>query len=78
MLTMTHSGLQGAAELVCEFRVYADRLWGDIRVKVTNSTAQSIVIRSIRVIRSSSGTVLNLNGPDTEDRVLSDGLSEDP
>jgi hypothetical protein len=78
MLTMTHSGLQGAADLVCEFRVYADRPWGDIRVKMTNSTAQSIVIRSIRVIKSSGGTVLQLNGPDTEDRVLSDGLSEDP
>jgi hypothetical protein len=78
MLTMTHSGLEGAADLVCEFRVYANRPWGDIRVKVTNSSRQSMVIHSIRVIKSSGGTVLQLNGPDTEDRVLSDGLSEDP
>jgi hypothetical protein len=78
MLTVTHSGLQGAVDLVCEFRVYANRTWGDIRVKVTNSTAQSMVIHSIRVIKSSGGTVLQLNGPDTEDRVLSDSLSEDP
>jgi hypothetical protein len=78
MLTETHSGLQDAADLVCEFRVYADRPWGDIRVKVTNSTAQSVVIHSIRVIKSSGGTVLQLKGPDAEDRVLSDGLSEDP
>jgi alpha-galactosidase len=78
LLTVTHSGLEGAADLVCEFRVYVDRPWGDIRVKVTNSTAQSMVIHSIRVIKSSGGTVLQLNGPDTEDRVLSDGLSEDP
>ena len=78
MLTVTHSGLRGAADLVCEFRVYADRPWGDIRVKVMNSAAQSMVIHSIRVIKSSGGTVLQLNGPDKEDRVLSDGLSEDP
>jgi hypothetical protein len=78
MLTETHSGLQGAADLVCEFRVYADRPWGDIRVKVMNSTAQSMVIHSIRAIKSSGGTVLQLNGPDTEDRVLSDSLTEDP
>jgi hypothetical protein len=78
MLTVTHSGLKGAADLVCEFRVYADRPWGDIRVKVRNSTAQSVVIHSIRVIKSSGGTVLQLNEPDTEDRVLSDSLTEDP
>ncbi len=78
MLTETHSGLPGAADLVCEFRVYANRPWGDIRIKVMNSTAQSVVIHSIRVIKASGGTVLQLNGPDAEDRVLSDGLSEDP
>ncbi|MDR3752440.1 MAG: PKD domain-containing protein [Terracidiphilus sp.] len=78
LLTVTHSGLQDAADLVCEFRVYADRPWGDIRVKVLNSTAQSVVIHSIRVIKSSGNAVLQLNGPGTEDRVLSDGLSEDP
>jgi hypothetical protein len=78
MLTETYSGFEGTADLVCEFRVYADRPWGDIRVKVTNSTAQSVVIHSIRVIKSSGGTVLQLKGPDAEDRVLSDGLSEDP
>jgi alpha-galactosidase len=78
MLTATHSGLEGAADLVCEFRVYADRPWGDIRVKVMNSTAQSMVIHSIRVIKSSGGTELQMNGPDAEDRVLSDGISEDP
>ncbi|MGD0480906.1 MAG: alpha-galactosidase [Terracidiphilus sp.] len=78
ILTVTHSGLEGAADLVCEFRVYADRPWGDIRVKVMNSTAHSVVIHSLRVIKSSGGTVLQLNGPDTEDRVLSDSLTEDP
>src|SRR5271166_627530 len=78
MLTETLSGLQGAADLVCEFRVYADRPWGDIRIKVTNSAAQPVVIHSIRVVKAGGGTVLQLNGPDTEDRVLSDGLSEDP
>jgi len=77
-VTVTHTGLSGKADLVCEFRVYADRPWGDIRVKVMNSTAQPVVIHSMRVIKSSGGTVLNLNGPDTEDRVLSDTFSEDP
>lgn len=78
MLTVTHSGLQGAADLVCEFRVYADRPWGDIRVTVKNSATQPVTIHSIHVIKSSGGTVLNLNGPDAEDRVLSDRFSEDP
>jgi alpha-galactosidase len=77
-LTVTYTGLPGKADLVCEFRVYANRAWGDIQVKVVNSTAQPVVIHSIRVLKSSGGTVLNLNGPDAEDRVLSDRFSEDP
>jgi alpha-galactosidase len=77
-LTVTYTGLPGKADLVCEFRVYANRAWGDIQVKVVNSTAQPVVIQSIRVLKTSGGTVLNLNGPDAEDRVLSDRFSEDP
>jgi len=77
-LTVTHSGLPGKPDLACEFRVYVDKPWGEIRVKVMNSTTQPVVIRSMRVISSSGGTVVNLKGPDSEDRVLSDSLSEDP
>lgn len=74
-LTVTHTGLADKADLVCAFRLYANRPWGDIRVEVRNSTATSKEIRSVHVIQSESG--VQLNGPDAEDRVLSDSFSED-
>jgi alpha-galactosidase len=76
-LTVTHTGLPGMPDLVCDFRLYDDRPWGDIQVSVHNSTSQAIDARAIRVVRSDSTHVLNLNGPDMEDRILSDSFSED-
>ena len=78
LLTVTHSGLAGQPELVCEFRVYENEPWGDIRVTVVNSTGEPIEVRSIRVLRSTFGSVLSLNGPVEDDRILSDSFSEGP
>ena len=33
LLTVTHTGLPGTPDLICEFRVYDDQPWGDIQVK---------------------------------------------
>lgn len=77
MLTVTHTGLPGVPDLVCYFRVYDDKPWGDIKVSVNNSTSKPIEVEAIHVVRSDSGSGLKLNGPDTEDRILSDSFSED-
>jgi len=77
-LTVTHTGLPSSPDLVCEFRVYENQPWGDIRVSVSNTTAASIDIRAIRVVKSSADAILQLNGPPSEDRVLSDDFSENP
>jgi alpha-galactosidase len=76
-LTVTYTGLAGTADLICEFRVYTNRPWGDIRVQVRNTTPKPIEIRSIHVIKSVNGSGVQLNGPDADDRVLSDSFSED-
>jgi hypothetical protein len=78
LLTVTHAGLAGKPELVCEFRVYGNQPWGGIQVTVVNSTGKPIEIRSIRVLKSTSGSVLSLNGPAEDNRILSDSFSEDP
>jgi alpha-galactosidase len=78
MLTVRHTGLAGKADLICEFRAYVDRPWGRLRVKVVNSTKQTVVIHSIHTIRSTPGSTVQLNGPSSEDRILSDRFSEDP
>ena len=78
LLTVTHTGLPGTPDLVCEFRVYEGQPWGDIRVSVSNSTAKAIEVHAIRVLKSNAGAVLQLNGPASQDRVLSDDFSENP
>jgi hypothetical protein len=77
LLTVTHTGLASKPDLICEFRLYRGQPWGDIRVTVRNSTARSIEVNSIRVVKSKLGTAVELNGPASEDLVLSDRFSED-
>ncbi len=76
-LTVTHSGLTDRPDLIGVFRVYKDRAWGDIMVKVVNTTGREISIKAIRTIHTSDGSVVNLDGPASADRILSDSYSED-
>lgn len=77
VLTVTHTGLPGTPDLVCELRVYDNQPWGDIRLSVSNATGGPIEVYALRVLNSNAGAVLNLNGPASEDRVLSDSFTED-
>ncbi|HMH12952.1 MAG TPA: alpha-galactosidase [Edaphobacter sp.] len=77
ILTVTHTGLPTMPDLVSVLRVYDDRPWGDLQVSVHNTTSRPIEVHAIRVIRSDIGRVLNLNGADEQNRVLSDSFSED-
>ncbi len=78
LLTVTHTALPGMPDLVCEFRVYQDQPWGDIQVTVMNSTAETIAVRAIHIVKTSAGDLLQLNGPASADRVLSDNFTENP
>jgi hypothetical protein len=77
MLTVTHTGLSGAPELVCTFRLFRDRSWGELEVKVQNGTDLAISVASIRAVHATGTPAINLNGPDSADRILSDSYSED-
>ncbi len=76
-LTVTHTGLQGMPDLVCILRVYQDQSWGDIEVKVVNTTDRAISVHAIRSLHATDASVVNLNGPASADRILSDSYSED-
>jgi hypothetical protein len=78
LLTVTHTGLPGAPDLICEFRVYDNQPWGDIRVSISNSTGSPIEMHEIRVVKISEGDIVQLNGPASADRVLSDDYTENP
>jgi alpha-galactosidase len=76
-LTVTHTGLSGAPDLVCTLRLFRDRPWGEIEVKVQNGTGRAIFVASISAVHATQAPVINLNGPDSADRILSDSYSED-
>ena len=76
-LVVTHTGLSGAPNLVCTLRLYKDQLWGDIEVKVVNSTDNAIHVQAIRSIHATDAPVISLGGPASADRILSDSYSED-
>jgi alpha-galactosidase len=73
-LTVTHTGLAGRPDLVCVLKVMQDQSWGDIGVKVQNTTDRTIAVKSIRSI---DATAVDLGGPDSADRILADSFSED-
>ena len=77
MLTVTHTGLPGKPDLVCTFRLYHDQSWGDLEVKVLNTTGRVLTVQAIRSIHAKDAPVINLNGPASADRILSDSYSED-
>jgi hypothetical protein len=76
-LIITHTGLPGKPDLVCTIRLYKDQSWGDIAVEVRNRTDRAVSVQAIRSVQTSDSPEINLNGPESTDRVLSDSYSED-
>jgi alpha-galactosidase len=76
-LTVTHTGLASAPDLVCTLRLYRDQAWGDIEVKVVNTTERLISVQAVRTVHATDAPVIDLNGPAADDRILSDSYSED-
>jgi alpha-galactosidase len=76
-LIVTHTGIAGAPDLVCTLRLYRDQAWGDIEVKVVNTTTHLISVQAVRAIHATDAPVIDLSGPAAADRILSDSYSED-
>jgi alpha-galactosidase len=76
-LTVTHTGLAGRPDLICVLRLRRDQPWGDIAVDVRNTTDRTISVQAIRPVHATGGSVIDLGGPASADRILSDSFSED-
>jgi len=76
-LTVTHTGLAGKPDLVCVLSLPRDQSWGEITVKVHNTTDRQISVQSIRSVHTSGAPVVDLGAAASADRVLSDSFSED-
>ncbi len=76
-LIVTHTGLPSKPDLVCTIRLYQEQSWGDVAVEVLNTTDKAVLVQAIRSVQTSASTDIDLNGPESADRVLSDSYSED-
>ena len=75
-LTVTHSGKPTEPDLVCVIRLRSQAVFAEIEVQVRNSTAAPVTVQSIRVLEAVEPFV-DLGGPTSSDRILSDSFSED-
>src|SRR5579863_190746 len=75
-LTITHSGRSGDPDLICLIRLRSQPAFAEIEVEVKNTTGAPVTVQSIRVLDAVQPFV-NLDGPPSADRVLSDSFSED-
>jgi hypothetical protein len=76
-VTVTCSGLDGKPDLAYVLRLYKQRPYGTIQVKVQNSAGKEVTVQAIRSVEAIGEPVLNLGGAQSADRVLSDSFSED-
>lgn len=76
-LTVTHSGLAGEPDLVCHLKIHPESSWAEVEVQVINHENQSFTVQAIRPVEGFGDKMINLGGPESSDRVLSDSLSED-
>jgi alpha-galactosidase len=77
ILTVTHTGVPGLPDLLCIVRLFRDRSWGELEVKVLNTTDKPVSVQAIRAVHASGAPFISLNGPVSADRILSDSYSED-
>jgi alpha-galactosidase len=76
-ITITSSGLQNHPDLACALQIYEGRAFGIIEAEVQNHTGNAVTIQSIRSVEAVGNKIIDLSGPRSADRVLSDSFSED-
>jgi alpha-galactosidase len=76
-ITVTNSGLAGKADLIYVVQLYDKSPYGTLQVTVRNTTEKEVTVQSIRGMEALGEPLLNLGGPASADRVLSDSFSED-
>ena len=76
-LSITNTGLSGQPDLISILRLHPNPSFAEIEVQVRNNTGKTFTVQAIRALEADGDAVINLNGSDVSDRVLSDSFSED-
>jgi len=76
-ITVTSSGLPKLPDLAYTLAIYEGRDFGVIEAEVQNHAGNPVTIQSIRSVEAIGNKIIDLGGPQSADRVLSDSFSED-
>jgi alpha-galactosidase len=76
-ITVLSSGLPELPDLAYTLALYETRHFGAIEVEVQNHNHNAVTVQSIRSVEAFGDNIIDLGGPQTTDRVLSDSFSED-
>jgi alpha-galactosidase len=76
-ITVTSSGLPNLPDLAYTLQIYDGRAFGVVDVEVENHTANALTIQSLRSVEAIGNKIVDLNGVQNADRILSDSFSED-
>ena len=76
-ITVTSSGLPRLPDLAYTLAMYEGRGFGVIEAEIQNHTGNPLAIQSIRSVEGLGSNIIDLDGPQSADRVLSDSFSED-
>jgi len=76
-LTITNTGLAGNPDLICSLRLYSRPARAEIQIEVRNTTPKQLEVQALRVVEFGNPRMLDLGGPESADRILSDSFSED-
>jgi alpha-galactosidase len=76
-IIVTSSGLPNVPDLAYTLEIYEGRAFGAIAVEVQNHTGNPVTIQSIRAVEAVGDKVIDLDGAQSADRILSDSFSED-
>jgi alpha-galactosidase len=77
-LTITHTGLPGKPDLICQVRLYKNRAYGELSVQVENTAGSPLAVNSLRVADAVGLPRIALGAGEQDDRVLAESFSEDP
>jgi len=76
-LTVTYTGIKDSPDLVCVMQLYTQNPYGTVQVRVRNGTGRATTVQAIRSVEATGDSIVNLGGRPSEERILSDSLSED-
>ncbi|HEY7354065.1 MAG TPA: alpha-galactosidase, partial [Terriglobales bacterium] len=76
-LMVTYSGLAGQPDLLCSIRLNSNPDYVELSASVQNTTGKQFEVQAIRSIEVTNPSGIDLGGPESADRILSDSFSED-